>query len=305
MKRIFLNTDHRLRWPWQCAVLFALFFVLSALAEVAVPHLFIAAWPDNLDAAYLLSDILINVLLSVALVFGFRWVTGRRAADIGLQPLHGERTWQLALGLSIGAGAISLMAVLLHLTGDISLRPGGQAGYLLLHVLYFVSVSVVEEVLTRGALQHVIAGAGHPWLALVIPSVFFGLLHLGNESVTVLAVVNTTLAGLLLALYVHRDGNLWRAMGFHFTWNYFLSIVYGMTVSGADFSQGQFFNTVLRRQSLFNGGAYGVEGGWLATAVLLALIVWEGFFLLRAGTANTRRGPLPAPEELNQDHQGG
>lgn len=282
MKRFVVDAHGRLRWLWQCVLLFLLYFVLAAFGEIFITGQVMAILPDDRETAYLIADVLINTLIALALLLGFRWITGRGVADMGLRLPDADAAWKLAAGLGIGAAAIGLMAVLLSGMGDISLRAGGQAGHLALHVLYFVSVSVVEEVLTRGALQHAIANAGHPWPALVIPSVFFGLLHLGNASVTALAVVNTTLAGLLLALYVHRDGSLWRAMGFHFTWNYFLSIVFGMTVSGADYARGQFFVAVLNRRTLFNGGAYGVEGGLLGTVVLLGLIgiewliLWKG-----------------------------
>ena len=61
-------------------------------------------------------------------------------------------------------------------------------------------------------------------------------------------------------------------IGYHFTWNMFQSVIYGMPVSGINIKG--IITTSFPSDTFLNGGVFGIEGGILTTLVtILSLIV--------------------------------
>ena len=86
------------------------------------------------------------------------------------------------------------------------------------------------------------------------------------------AVCFAFLFGVLASLYVLRRGNLWGACAIHSMWNFAQGNLFGAAVSG-----NRSGPSLLRAEaiasgsaSLWNGGAFGPEGGLAVTLVLLA-----------------------------------
>jgi uncharacterized protein len=114
------------------------------------------------------------------------------------------------------------------------------------------------------------------WIAVVMVSVAFGLIHAANDHATALSVTSNTLGGLMYALAFVRTGRIWMPIGLHAAWNFVQGTILGFPVSGAtDWSEG------LVRQAevgndLLTGGAFGPEGGLVGIAfrlVVIALVV--------------------------------
>jgi hypothetical protein len=98
-------------------------------------------------------------------------------------------------------------------------------------------------------------------------SFLFGLAHLRNPHSSKLAMVNTVLVGVLLAIAYLRSQTLWFPWGIHWGWNATLGLVFGLPVSGLDFStvvQG-----TAQGPEKLTGGAYGLEASALGTVVIL------------------------------------
>lgn len=105
-----------------------------------------------------------------------------------------------------------------------------------------------------------------PFIVLV-PSFIFGLIHLGNNGVTFFSVCNIILAGLLFSYMYIRSGNIWMCIGYHFTWNSFQGLVFGMPVSGINVTG--MITTHFTANNFITGGIFGIEGGILTTLVTL------------------------------------
>jgi membrane protease YdiL (CAAX protease family) len=141
---------------------------------------------------------------------------------------------------------------------------------------FFVSVLLLfgalgEEMLFHGyAFQLLMRSVGA--FATILPvSVLFGLAHMGNQNSTFLGIVNTVLWGALLGWAYYRTGALWLSIGLHFGWNFTLPI-FGENLSG--FTMGVTGQTLhWRIGDLWSGGAYGPEGGFLTTFVVVLLFL--------------------------------
>lgn len=206
-----------------------------------------------------------------------RWVEGRPFAALGL-PL-GRELWRgLLAGSAIGGGFIVTLVALQVALGWLRLEAeGGTAVEWLARVgglgLLLAVAATGEELLFRGyAFQVLVESIGAP-LAVVISSAAFGALHFFNPEVSYLALVNIALAGALMAAVYLRTRSLWTAIGLHWAWNWLMSAVFDLPVSGFDFDVPG-YDVVLLGPDPLTGGAFGPEGSVLTTVLSVPLIVW-------------------------------
>jgi hypothetical protein len=102
-------------------------------------------------------------------------------------------------------------------------------------------------------------------------SALFAVMHLGNQNVTLHALLNTGLFGFVLGYAYWRTGALWLSVGIHFGWNLMLPL-FGAHLSG--FTMG-LTGYAMRWNlgELWSGGEYGPEGGLLATLAAAAIFL--------------------------------
>lgn len=129
-----------------------------------------------------------------------------------------------------------------------------------------------EELLFRGYPFRVLHVRFGPVPAVVATSVAFGLVHGANPGVTPLALVNLTLAGVLLGVAYWRSGSLWFVTGLHFGWNWVMAAS-GLPVSGLDVSVSG-LEAAVTGPVLWTGGAFGPEGALMITFVTVLGTVW-------------------------------
>ena len=106
-------------------------------------------------------------------------------------------------------------------------------------------------------------------LGLIISSTLFGALHLGNENVNYVALLNIILVGILFGLYVIKTNDLWGACGMHSAWNFAQGNLFGFEVSGINTSVGSLIDLNLTGSNFISGGQFGPEAGIAATIVLI------------------------------------
>ena len=195
----------------------------------------------------------------------------------------GNNVKNLLIGYLIGFGMNGLAILMAWMHGDIymyfdrfELLP-----FLILFVAVFVQ-SAAEEMVCRGFIyQRVLRTYREKfWLAVIVNSVFFGAIHLGNDGISALAIVDLVVTGLLFTAMVYYFDSLWMAMAAHAGWNFTQSILAGLPNSGMVVPYSVFkLDAATARDSFFYNVAFGVEGTVPAIAiqvVVLAAIVMIG-----------------------------
>lgn len=109
-------------------------------------------------------------------------------------------------------------------------------------------------------------------LAIFLSSVMFSLFHGGNNGISLMAVLNLFLFGILAALYFLRRGSIWGVCALHSIWNFTQGNIFGCSVSGNEVVSSVFL-TSYGEAGMFNGGSFGPEGGLGVTIVLFIGIV--------------------------------
>ena len=180
---------------------------------------------------------------------------------------------ELATGLAVGALMILAVAALEGALGaarfswgEEGLQPLLLWGGGLCVVLAFAATN--EEMVFRGyPFQRLIDSIGAAG-AIILLSVLFGAIHLGNPNRTWVSTANTALVGIPFSIAYLRTRMLWLPIGMHFAWNFVQGFVLGLPVSGVSVPV-----SLLRAEvtggRLLTGGDYGPEGGLLATGVVV------------------------------------
>jgi len=134
-------------------------------------------------------------------------------------------------------------------------------------ILLFIIQSSFEEVVSRSFMIPSITTRSNVWIALLISSSLFAILHLSNPNISFISTANIFLAGLVLGLLYLRYESVWPAITFHAAWNFFQGSFYGFEVSGYDFYS--YIDTTETGPDWFTGGSFGFEGSLMTTTLLI------------------------------------
>lgn len=220
----------------------------------------------------------------------------RPLTDIGLGSSRASgRNFLIGVVLSALAAALMLVAPLLAGTAHFVARQNSEFTWpsLLFYLATLLLAAGGEEMIFRGyAFQLLVEKIG-PFATILPVAVIFGLAHSSNPNATKLGVFNTILWGILLGYSFLRSHDLWLPIGLHYGWNAILPL-FGVNLSGLTIEVTRYFYR-WDLTPLWSGGAYGPEGGLLATVFVIGL-----FFALarapiqpqRAAIAQTLNEPL-------------
>ena len=213
-----------------------------------------------------------------ALVFLWvRFYEGRPFHTIGftkkgaaVKYLFGFMTGMIMVVVIVGT-----MAVFNSIEIDVeNINPTGISaiGGVIIFLFAYIIQGASEEIVSRGWMFQVIGARYKPWLSVVITSILFAFLHMGNSGVNPLGVINLLLISVLFTLFVMKDGSLWGACALHSAWNWTLGNVFGLSVSGSS-EKVTVFDLNTTGNGLISGGDFGPEGSLITTVVLLIAIL--------------------------------
>ena len=193
----------------------------------------------------------------------------------------------IGLGLFFGFLQISIY-VLVDLGRGVLGYDGINLGNLnLIFLGYFIGFfiqSTSEEFLVRGLLTRALFDKFGKKIAIILPSVFFGLLHLGNEGVTILSTLNTILVGIFFAKLLFYSDNIMLTSGVHAGWNFSMAMIYGLNVSGFS-GFDSLLNFKILNYALYDK-AYGPEGSIVVTFIEIISILIIFYLEKRKGVKN-------------------
>jgi len=179
----------------------------------------------------------------------------------------------LLKGLVWGAALISLGFFALYFSGFITVIDSDfGAIQWLSYIAFFVIVAFNEEILVRGyVLTNLMASMNKYW-ALIVTALLFSVMHLGNDSTSLISTANIFIAGIMLGVYTIHKRNLWFPIAMHFTWNFFQGPILGFEVSGTKMES--VINQQVSGNSLVTGGDFGFEGSLLLTIMMIASTIY-------------------------------
>lgn len=137
----------------------------------------------------------------------------------------------LLLGFLTNAGCI--LCAVIH--GDLKFYLDFSAAMIPTFIYAFLMVfiqSSSEELWCRGYMYERILIHYPLWVAVLANGIFFGLIHMFNDGVTVLAIAGIVVCGISYSLVRWYTGSIWMAMGIHTMWNFTQNFIFGLPNSG-------------------------------------------------------------------------
>lgn len=195
-----------------------------------------------------------------------------------------NRLIDIIMGLGIGILIMSLGYLILILLDEIIfVNFRFELSGLLYTILIFVFVSIMEEILIRGYVLRNLMISFNKYIALILSSILFAIMHGFNPNIDLFSLINLFIAGLLLGITYIYTKNLWFPIALHFSWN-FTQAILGFNVSGnKSFSIVEFS---IEKSNRLNGGDFGFEGSYLSIVFQVLFIIVIGLFYIRKTNYN-------------------
>lgn len=214
-------------------------------------------------------------IAAVLATWGFRTAIDR--LPIRTAGLKWENVFLKTLkGAGWAIGLLSISFLILYITGAVSVTIGDfQIIDLLGFLLFFLLISIFEEVIFRGYITSLLAQDFHFFPTLILSSLIFAAVHIGNADFTWIGFVSIFLGGYLLGIFFLKDQDLYLPIGMHWLWNYYHGNVLGFDVSGIDVPA--FLDLTMNGSDWITGGEFGLEGSIITTLLLLIAAIFLSF----------------------------
>jgi len=295
LRWIFLGPNG-IRAGWSVVIFIAIFLAIGTAVGFAYKLAF-GKPPQpkgELPAKLLLirEAVFLAVTLVTTAIMG--WIEGKSVWFYGLA--GPRKIVDCVTGAAGGLFCMGALVAALALTGFLvfdnqALHGLPILGYGLTWLLVFLLVGMAEETLFRGYLQTTLTRGIGFWPAAILLSLLFGAGHIGNPGETVWGIVQVVVAGLILCALLRFSGSLWLPIGFHMTWDWSQSYLFGVADSGL-MMKGHLFVTHAVGNVNVSGGSAGPEGSMLAGPISVTGVAVLLFALQRAGLL----GVPPAPQ---------
>ena len=179
----------------------------------------------------------------------------------------------MGLGLAIGWGALLVCVLPCWLPAASPSLSSRRAilGLALADAAFFAVAALAEEVAFRGyAFQCFIRSVGPAGAVLGFSAIYAIVQALDPGANRVSLIVSLAFSFLLSTAYL-RTRALWVSWGLNFGWKASQALVFGLAVSGVS-SHSPVVQGDPMGPLWLTGGAFGLDGSWLAAFVLLAAI---------------------------------
>ncbi len=268
--------------------IFGLIFLLCSLIPFAIVLLFFSidgAFHLNLgmeslilkldtESFYYILSLIIFIATILVPVFYCTKLERRRLFTIGFTKKNAVSEYFVGLGVGFLMFALSFGFVYLFGGYDsVAFNPEVSVYIIISAFISFIIQGMGEEVMCRGYYMVSMSTNGNIPLAIFMSSFVFTLLHLGNNGISAIGIINIFLFGVFASLYFIRRGNIWGIGALHTMWNFAQGNIFGCQVSGNDSGVSIFTIQQSDTLNLINGGKFGPEGGIAVTVILLTGII--------------------------------
>lgn len=172
-------------------------------------------------------------------------------------------------GLIIGFLMFLAVVVLGILLGSYAYKGfnSSQLYLIIPFLLAFFVQSLTEEIQYRGWIMTYFSKRHSIFIGFIISDLMFVLMHMGNNGIDIIAMINLFIAGLFYTILFWKYDNIWVCGLVHTMWNFAQGCLFGFNVSGI-----QFPSLFLFKQdslSIIGGGTFGPESSLIAIFVFM------------------------------------
>lgn len=267
---------------------FFICFVLGMLAGNGVIIGIMIACGKDLSKGETFSDNVMSLLglycmaaiIAVSILY-WKLIEKRKLSEMGVT--KNIRGW--FIGALIGMGLLTVCVAAIALTGSIrfdGVFTNPDILMILLMLGGFIIQGAAEEFLCRGLVLCSLKDRVPMPVAIAASTFVFTFNHWGNftgsepkyifSGVFCLIVISCVFSFLTL-----KTKSIWAACGLHSVWNFCLSCVLGLNLSGSEGASAALIDMKSVGENLLNGGNYGIEASIIADIVIAAaaVLMWQ------------------------------
>jgi membrane protease YdiL (CAAX protease family) len=277
-RRVFFG-PHGLRAGWSLLI----FLAVGTAVEAGLGWVITRFWQFDPKAPWT-PGLLIGgealffvIVLLMTLMMGR--IEGRSLAAYGF-PLRRAFGGRFGEGAGWGVGSCLLVYALMAAAGGYRVHGLAQPGFAALRwgalwALAMLAVAIYEELNYRGFTLFTLSRGIGFWPAALLLSLGFGALHYFQKpNETWLDFVNVALIGLFFCFSVRRTGDVWFAIGWHFTFNFVSMGVMGSPNTGNEGGKplaGHLLASSFEGPEWLTGGRTGAQASVFTLAMIAAL----------------------------------
>jgi CAAX protease family protein len=264
------NTSPIIKQGWMRAVIFLLAFFACALLAAFMAG-YVTVLTKSPASATVTISLFITAIFAILLTIVFTKTINRQPVNsLGFQ-WHGYQHHALT-GICLGVALLGAGSLVLFATGNLEWNTiAFPVSDIFIALVLMGVIALAEELVFRGYILNNLMQSMHPWAALTCSAVLFAVAHISNPGITSVATVNLLLAGLLLGINYIYTRNLWFAILFHFSWNFFQGPVLGYEVSGLPLRS--ILQPELKGPWWLTGTSFGFEGSFIATCLFMGSLI--------------------------------
>jgi membrane protease YdiL (CAAX protease family) len=307
LHKVFIGKDG-LRAGWSLLIFIAFFAAIAFCVNVIGHKLHAPALKPGLEISPLFGLLIegLNFLVVVVITWIMSRIERRPVSVYGFGDKR--KLAHFFAGLAWGVSCLSLLVLTLWKAGLLAIDTRRLFGSEILRygavwLLGFLLVGLFEEYFTRGYLQYTLtrglaglyqwafktrhSSALGFWTSAAIFSILFGLSHNNNPNESPIGLLSAGLVAMVFCLSLWRTGSLWWAIGFHVSWDWAQSFLYGVPDSGLVI-QHHLLATHPVGKPILSGGTTGPEGSIFIVTVLALVTCIILLTLPRTKISNTR-----------------
>ena len=184
--------------------------------------------------------------------------------------IDGDTPRHAGLGFLLGGGAMLVIVGILALSGSFHVDAVGGPLALVKPLSFYLPQSFSEDfVFCLIFFRLLKEGLGRAWALLLAP-VLFSAAHLGNDHESLLGLLEIVTSGVLMYYAFDRTGSFYTVWGLHFSWNFTMNGVFGLSNSGQAIPG--LIQSRVTGPTWLTGGATGPEASIVALGLDLLLL---------------------------------
>ena len=247
-------------------------FLLMQVPGVIFAPLFSYVFLGNDNSDYfLLFNLFMTIFVALLGYLFARKYQKRNKESLGL--INNSKNY--LKGILIGLLMILSVVLLLKISGFATFTINiSQVTWpiFVIFILGWAIQSFEEELITRSILMNYFAVSNGVMGGIIINSLIFAILHLGNPAFGILPFINIMLIGIIFSLLFYISDDIFLPAAAHSFWNFAQGNIFGIEVSGMDEINNTIFKTKLIGSDLISGGSFGFEGSIFVTLVEIIMI---------------------------------
>ena len=201
--------------------------------------------------------------------------------EMRIKPIRIKATWVITAFLM--PALVLLLSVLSGGEWAVSRFDGATTFAVVTGAVFFygLATGIVEEMVFRGIIMSCLEKRLGRGIAVAVPSVLFGLLHIIGNELDFISIIQLIIAGsvvgILFSAIAYESNSIWNNALVHGIWNIFMGT--GILHIGNYADSESIFSFVLKNDSfLISGGDFGIEASVIS---IFAYLLFTGIAVYR------------------------